>query len=132
VNFPDCTFYLSFVDFAPYVNHTCIERNKAQDEALKTSRNNVDMMTCSRPNYDRSRRPAGVNDVMLGRKMGKGCQLKYADLSMHYIFTRKKFADADQDTKFTCTRWLKKWERDKSCGIIRKSPWAKISMVNET
>jgi hypothetical protein len=65
-----------------------------------------------------------MNDIMLGRKLGKDCQLKYADLPMHRRLTRNKFADADQDAQFTCNRWLQKWERDKNYGITRKSPWA--------
>jgi hypothetical protein len=47
------------VAFEPYVNHAYLERNTAQDEALKTSGNSTKMMTGSRPDYDRSRRPAG-------------------------------------------------------------------------
>jgi hypothetical protein len=47
------------------------------------------VLLCSQPDYDRSRRSAGVNDIMLGRRMGAGCQLKYADFPMHYRFTKK-------------------------------------------
>ena len=48
------------------------------------------------PSYDRLRRPAGMNDIMLGRKLGKGCQLKYADFPMSKRLTKNKFAEADK------------------------------------
>ena len=31
------------------------------------------------PDYDRSLQPAGSCDIMLGRSLGTGCQLKYSD-----------------------------------------------------
>jgi hypothetical protein len=53
------------------------------------------------PSYDRSRRPAGTNDIMLGRKMGKGCQLQYADPPMSKRLTINKFADSDKKVPFS-------------------------------
>jgi hypothetical protein len=52
-------------DFAPYAHHTCI--NMQMD------------IEHTQPDYDRSMQPAGSFDIMLGRKLGTGCQLKYSD-----------------------------------------------------
>ena len=69
-----------------------------------TSEGNARMILSMQPSYDRSRRPAGINDIMLGRKMGKGCQLKYADLPMSKRPTINKFADSDKKALTTCDR----------------------------
>ena len=69
-----------------------------------TSMRNARMILSMQPSYDRSRRPAGTNDIMLGRKMGKGCQLKYADPPMSKRLTINKFADSDKKALMTCDK----------------------------
>ena len=69
-----------------------------------TSMCNARMILSMQPSYDRSRRPAGINGIMLGRKMGKGCQLKYADPPMSKRLTINKFVEADKTALMTCDR----------------------------
>ena len=47
--------------------------------------------------YNRSLRPAGSNDIMLGRNLGTGCQLKYADDLFQISQTQLP------DTSYMCT-----------------------------
>ena len=61
------------------------------------------------PNYDHGRHPAGPNDIRLGRKMGQGCQLKYADFPKR--ITRNKFAAADKEAQDTCTALIQKCDQ---------------------
>jgi hypothetical protein len=93
-----------------------------------TSVCNTRMVLSMQPSYDRSRRPAGMNDIMLGRKMGKGCQLKYADFPMSKRLTINKFAEADKKALTTCDtdsairmhRWQSQHDTDR--GIHVNSP----------
>ena len=47
--------------------------------------------------YNRSLRPAGSTDIMLGRNLGTGCQLKYADDLFQISQTQLP------DTSYMCT-----------------------------
>ena len=53
------------VDFSLFAYQTCMD---VQEGFLYTQ-----------PDYDRSMRPARSCDIILGRKLGTGCQLKYSD-----------------------------------------------------
>ena len=54
------------VDFSPFAHHTvCMDVHEG--------------FLCIQPDYDRSMRPAGSCDIMLGCKLGTDCQLKYSD-----------------------------------------------------
>ena len=55
----------SHISFETFENHTCINENTGY--------------TPGQTAYNRSLHPAGSNDIMLGRNLGSGCQLKYAD-----------------------------------------------------
>jgi hypothetical protein len=75
------------VDFTPFAYQTCMD---VQEGFLYTQ-----------PDYDRSMRPARSCDIMLGRKLGTGCQLKYADLPMSKRLTINKFVDSDKRALMT-------------------------------
>ena len=96
--------------------------------------------TCMTPHYECFDRPAGSNDVTLGRKMGQGCQLKYADFPARLRtkndrknmydnvdksrLKRNKFAASEQWAKDECMKYQQRFDRDVERGIQRSTPWA--------
>jgi hypothetical protein len=55
-------------------------------------------------------------------KLGKGCQLKYADFPMSKRLTRNKFANAKKKAQMICDKQLQIWHHDTDRGLHANSP----------